>query len=110
MIFILFEIRKPLTEGRVNCTTACSESEYAAWTLVNGYSLNHTTVAAHHLHSELQDINMLNSYLIHRGMKMNAEGGLLKGIPVKCSPKNWSLDALCDGLCRCLCSLKGSLS
>ena len=25
------------------------ESEYAAWVLVNGYALNHTTVAVHHL-------------------------------------------------------------
>lgn len=27
------------------CCPACQESEYAAWVLVNGYALNHTTIA-----------------------------------------------------------------
>ncbi|KAL6567731.1 hypothetical protein OROGR_001399 [Orobanche gracilis] len=36
------------------------ESEYAAWTLVNGYTLNHVTVSAHRLKSHLRNIRDLN--------------------------------------------------
>lgn len=35
----------------LKCTLLCGkqESEYAAWTLTNGWSLNHTTIAVHHM-------------------------------------------------------------
>jgi hypothetical protein len=39
------------------------ESEYAAWVLVNGYALNHTTLAIHRLTGLEGGISALNSYL-----------------------------------------------
>lgn len=54
------------------------ESEYAAWTLVNGYALNHTTVSVHRLGS-LRNIEKLNDFLQENGIKLNSEGGVLKG-------------------------------
>lgn len=54
------------------------ESEYAAWTLVNGYALNHTTVSVHRLGS-LHKIGKLNEFLQENGIRLNSEGGILKG-------------------------------
>jgi len=56
------------------------ESEYAAWTLVNGYTLNHTTVSVHRLGS-LHNIEKLNDFLQENGVKLNSEGGILKVSP-----------------------------
>ncbi|KAL2635250.1 hypothetical protein R1flu_006729 [Riccia fluitans] len=56
------------------------ESEYAAWTLVNGYSLNHATVSVHSL-SQLCNISKLNQFLQSGGIKLNSEGGILKVSP-----------------------------
>ena len=41
----------PLSQAtfRGKCVCAVQESEYAAWTLTNGWSLNHTTIAVHHM-------------------------------------------------------------
>lgn len=55
------------------------ESEYAAWTLVNGYALNHVTISTHRLKSEIRDINSLNRFLEDQGYKLNSDGGVLKG-------------------------------
>lgn len=57
------------------------ESEYAAWTLVNGYALNHVTISTHRLNSELKDINRLNQFIEDNGFKLNSEGGTLKVSP-----------------------------
>jgi hypothetical protein len=57
----------------------CRESEYAAWTLVNGYALNHTTVSVHRL-GTLDNIKKLNDFLQENGIKLNSEGGILKGL------------------------------
>lgn len=57
------------------------ESEYAAWTLVNGLALNHTTVAVHRLHSELREIRALNAFLEGAGFRLSSEGGVLKVSP-----------------------------
>lgn len=62
------------------CWMGCRESEYAAWTLVNGYALNHTTVSVHRLGS-LRNIEKLNDFLQENGIKLNSEGGILKGFP-----------------------------
>jgi len=56
------------------------ESEYAAWTLVNGYALNHTTVSVHRL-GTLDNIKKLNDFLQENGIKLNSEGGILKVSP-----------------------------
>lgn len=57
-----------------------SESEYAAWTLVNGYVLNHVTISTHMLKSYIRDINNLNKFVEDNGFKLNSEGGALKGL------------------------------
>ncbi|KAL6513860.1 2-oxoadipate dioxygenase/decarboxylase, chloroplastic/amyloplastic [Orobanche hederae] len=57
------------------------ESEYAAWTLVNGYTLNHVTVSAHRLKSHLRNIRDLNLFIEENGFKLNSEGGVLKVSP-----------------------------
>lgn len=57
------------------------ESEYAAWTLVNGYALNHVTISTHQLKSHLRDIKSLNQFIEENGFKLNSEGGVLKGLP-----------------------------
>ncbi|XP_057777109.1 uncharacterized protein LOC130995726 isoform X2 [Salvia miltiorrhiza] len=57
------------------------ESEYAAWTLVNGYALNHVTVSAHRLKSHLRKISNLNQFIEENGFRLNSEGGILKVSP-----------------------------
>ncbi|MCL7043882.1 hypothetical protein MKW94_027575, partial [Papaver nudicaule] len=57
------------------------ESEYAAWTLVNGYALNHLTISTHQLKSHLRDITILNKFIEESGFKLNSEGGVLKVSP-----------------------------
>lgn len=70
--------------GAINsyCIFVClsSESEYAAWTLVNGYALNHVTISIHRLKSHIRDINNLNKFVEDNGFKLNSEGGVLKGL------------------------------
>ncbi|RZC58703.1 hypothetical protein C5167_006000 [Papaver somniferum] len=57
------------------------ESEYAAWTLVNGYALNHLTISTHRLKSHLRDITNLNKFIEESGFKLNSEGSVLKVSP-----------------------------
>ncbi|MFS7958693.1 hypothetical protein Hanom_Chr08g00681761 [Helianthus anomalus] len=57
------------------------ESEYAAWTLVNGYSLNHVTISVHRLVSPLNNIDNFNQFIQDKGFKLNSEGGVLKVSP-----------------------------
>lgn len=56
------------------------ESEYAAWTLVNGYALNHATISTHWLKFNLGKIKNLNRFIEDNGFKLNSEGGVLKGL------------------------------
>ncbi|MBA0782845.1 hypothetical protein Gotri_000668 [Gossypium trilobum] len=56
------------------------ESEYAAWTLVNGYALNHVTISTHRLKSNLRNIKSLNEFIKKNGFKLNSDGGVLKGL------------------------------
>ncbi|XP_027361151.1 uncharacterized protein LOC113869165 isoform X2 [Abrus precatorius] len=58
-----------------------SESEYAAWTLVNGYALNHVTISTHRLKTHLRDIKKLNQFIEDSGFRLNSEGGVLKVSP-----------------------------
>lgn len=57
------------------------ESEYAAWTLVNGYALNHVTISIHRLKSRIRNIKSLNQFIEDHGFKLNSEGGILKVSP-----------------------------
>ncbi|GAB2278156.1 hypothetical protein Dimus_012851, partial [Dionaea muscipula] len=57
------------------------ESEYAAWTLVNGYALNHVTISAHQLTSHLRNISSLNQFIEDNGFKLNSQGVTLKVSP-----------------------------
>ncbi|XVE85929.1 hypothetical protein DITRI_Ditri17bG0131400 [Diplodiscus trichospermus] len=57
------------------------ESEYAAWTLVNGYALNHVTISTHRLKSNLRNIKGLNQFIEKNRFKLNSEGGVLKVSP-----------------------------
>nr|CAD1843083.1 unnamed protein product [Ananas comosus var. bracteatus] len=50
------------------------ESEYAAWTLVNGYALNHVTISTHRLKSHIRSIKSLNQFIEDSGFKLNSEG------------------------------------
>lgn len=63
------------------------ESEYAAWTLANGYALNHVTISVHRLKSHLNKIKKLNQFLEEKGFKLNSEGGVLKGLV---APNSWA--------------------
>ncbi|XP_019150350.1 PREDICTED: uncharacterized protein LOC109147171 isoform X3 [Ipomoea nil] len=58
-----------------------SESEYAAWTLVNGYALNHVTISTHRLRSNLASIDSFNRFIEENDFKLNSEGGILKVSP-----------------------------
>ena len=55
------------------------ESEYAAWSLVNGYAVNHVTISTHRLKSHIRNIKNLNEFIEENGYKLNSEGGVLKG-------------------------------
>ncbi|GLJ31683.1 hypothetical protein SUGI_0636680 [Cryptomeria japonica] len=57
------------------------ESEYAAWTLVNGYALNHLTISVHRLKSDVRKIEKLNELIQSNKFKLNSEGGILKVSP-----------------------------
>lgn len=57
------------------------ESEYAAWTLVNGYAVNHVTISTHSLKSHLKNIKSLNQFIEENGFQLNSEGGVLKVSP-----------------------------
>ncbi|KAL0906113.1 hypothetical protein M5K25_024579 [Dendrobium thyrsiflorum] len=57
------------------------ESEYAAWTLVNGFTVNHVTISVHRLKSQIGNIKSLNHFIEDQGFKLNSEGGILKVSP-----------------------------
>lgn len=61
--------------------TLAEESEYAAWVLVNGYALNHATVAVHRLAGAEGGIAALNERLRGAGLKLSQAGGEVKVSP-----------------------------
>jgi len=54
------------------------ESEYAAWVLIHGYALNHTTVAVHRLKGLVGGIELVNAKLKEKGLELNTQGGEVK--------------------------------
>ncbi|KAL4451426.1 hypothetical protein ABPG77_009498 [Micractinium sp. CCAP 211/92] len=57
------------------------ESEYAAWVLVHGYALNHTTIAVHRLEGHEGGLAALNTFLQEQGFVLNDSGGITKASP-----------------------------
>lgn len=57
-----------------------SESEYAAWLLTLGFHANHFTLDMSSL-SQITNWQDLFSFMNQLGIKMNSEGGLIKGDP-----------------------------
>ncbi|MBA0874780.1 hypothetical protein Goshw_021987 [Gossypium schwendimanii] len=70
------------------------ESEYSAWTLVNGYALNHVTISTHRLKSNLRNIKNLNEFIKKNGFKLNSDGGVLKEFNASTSSISVSPDGL----------------
>lgn len=57
-----------------------AESEYAAWVLAHGYSLNHTTISVHGLPGG-PAIDAFNDKLSAAGFRLSAAGGVTKISP-----------------------------
>lgn len=68
----------PPTKAQYDLLAA--ESEYAAWTLVNGARLNHTTVAVHAL-PRVRTVEAANALVEAAGLTLNAVGGVVKVSP-----------------------------
>lgn len=66
---------------RADYETLAAESEYAAWVLLNGYALNHTTVSVHRLQGLQGGIEAVNTHLQAEGLVFNEEGGVTKVSP-----------------------------
>lgn len=62
----------------VDYKALAAESEYAAWVLVNGYNLNHTTISIHRLLGLDGGINAVNMRLKDCGFVLNSKGGEIK--------------------------------
>ena len=59
-----------------------AESEYAAWTLVNGYAVNHATVPVHSLREAFPGgIEAFAAFLEAEGFSLNRAGGVVKASP-----------------------------
>ncbi|ESQ46647.1 hypothetical protein EUTSA_v10000255mg [Eutrema salsugineum] len=54
------------------------ESEYAAWTLIHGYTMNHLAFAVHRLKHRFSDIKCVQEYLEEQEFELNKDGGVLK--------------------------------
>jgi hypothetical protein len=55
-----------------------AESQYAAWVAAFGFRANHFTVAAHELKT-VASLRELDELLLDSGVRLNEEGGLIKG-------------------------------
>lgn len=58
--------------------TLLNESEYAAWTILNRYYLNHFTIAVHPLKEGYNTIQRFNAFLENNGIVLNDSGGKIK--------------------------------
>ncbi|KAF2531492.1 hypothetical protein F2Q70_00030839 [Brassica cretica] len=59
-------------------TQLAKESEFAAWTLIHGYTMNHLAFAVHRFKHRFNDIKCVKEYLEEKGFKLNSDGGILK--------------------------------
>jgi hypothetical protein len=57
--------------SREDYDTLAAESEYAAWTLANGYALNHLTAAVHRLGtSAVRSIEDVNAFMAEQARRV----------------------------------------
>ncbi|ESQ29705.1 hypothetical protein EUTSA_v10023603mg [Eutrema salsugineum] len=54
------------------------ESEFAAWVLIHGYTMNHLAFSVHRLKHRFSDINCIKEYLEEKEFELNSDGGVLK--------------------------------
>uniref|UniRef100_A0A1J3EEF8 2-oxoadipate dioxygenase/decarboxylase n=1 Tax=Noccaea caerulescens TaxID=107243 RepID=A0A1J3EEF8_NOCCA len=54
------------------------ESEFGAWTLVYGYTMNHLAFAVHRLKHRFSDIKCVKEYFEEKGFELNQDGGVIK--------------------------------
>uniref|UniRef100_A0A1J3J3X9 2-oxoadipate dioxygenase/decarboxylase n=1 Tax=Noccaea caerulescens TaxID=107243 RepID=A0A1J3J3X9_NOCCA len=54
------------------------ENEFAAWTLIHGYTMNHLAFAVHRFKHRFSDIKSIKQYLEEKEFKLNTDGGILK--------------------------------
>ncbi|XP_024008748.1 uncharacterized protein LOC18992520 [Eutrema salsugineum] len=54
------------------------ESEFAAWALIHGYTMNHLAFSVHRLKHRFSDTRCVKEYLEERGFELNSDGGTLK--------------------------------
>ena len=59
-------------------STLLNESEYAAWTYINGFCANHFTVNVNEL-SNFENLEEVNAFLKENGYTLNSSGGEIKG-------------------------------
>lgn len=59
-----------------------TESEYAAWLYVYGFTANHFTIDVNKL-KKYDNLQKLNAFLIENGFLMNTAGGEIKGDPTQ---------------------------
>ncbi|WAS95283.1 DUF1338 domain-containing protein [Nannocystis punicea] len=71
------------------------ESEYAAWLAAFGWRANHFTVAVHAL-VRLGDLARLGEFLKAHGLRLNGEGGEIKGSPAQGLEQSSTLADLVD--------------
>lgn len=83
----VFDVEDLILKGRVwgkpsyeLYQTLRAESEYAAWTYLYGFMVNHFTVSINSL-EKFETIESVNEFLKENGHKMNASGGEVKGTP-----------------------------
>ncbi|ESQ34342.1 hypothetical protein EUTSA_v10008276mg [Eutrema salsugineum] len=54
------------------------ESEFAAWVLIHGYTMNHLAFSVHQLKHRFSDINCIKKDLEEKEFELNSDGGILK--------------------------------
>jgi hypothetical protein len=57
------------------------ESEYAAWTIYNRYSLNHFTISVQNLPGAYASLTAFDAFLERSGIRLNDAGGTIKTSP-----------------------------
>ncbi|KAJ4871709.1 Uncharacterized protein Rs2_46644 [Raphanus sativus] len=54
------------------------ENEFAAWTLIHGYTMNHLAFSVHRFKHQFSDIKFIKQYLEEKEFKLNTDGGVIK--------------------------------
>ncbi|KFK44615.1 hypothetical protein AALP_AA1G281700 [Arabis alpina] len=60
------------------------ESEFGAWVLIHGYTMNHLAFSVHRLKHGFSDIRCVKEYLEEKGFELNSDGGILKELCSLC--------------------------